>query len=80
MQVTVSLRADITRQMGEQTSPDLIISSFPHGISIILLDLGSWDNFGRLESRIRDRYFRVYVKFETRGVYRMHDKYFCVLM
>ena len=35
-----------------------IISSFPCGISNILLDLGSWDNFGSLGSRIRDGPFQ----------------------
>ena len=45
-----------------------IISSFPRGISKIVLDLGSLDNFGRLGSRIRDGPFHMYLKFETRGV------------
>ena len=45
-----------------------IILSFPWRISKILLDSGSWDNFGRLRSRIRDGSFYVYLKFETRGV------------
>ena len=50
-----------------------ILSSFPHGISKICLNLSSWDNVGRLGSRIRDGSFCVYLKFETRGVRRGLD-------
>ena len=45
-----------------------IISSFPPEISKILFDLGSWNNFGRLGSRIRDGPFHGYLTFETRSV------------
>ena len=41
---------------------------FPSWDFNILLDLGSWDNFGRLGSRIRDGPFHVYLKSETRSV------------
>ena len=48
-----------------------IFSSFPCGISKILLDLDSWNNFERLGNRIRDGFFHICLKFETRGVYQV---------
>ena len=44
------------------------ISSFSREISKILFDLGNWNIFGRLGSRIREVPFHVYLKFQARGV------------
>ena len=57
--------------MGEQISPEFIFLS---GISKILFDLGSWDNFGRLRSRIRKGFSHMCLKTENRNVIGCNEK------